>query len=106
MPFAAASYDVVISSMMLHHLPDELKPRALDEIRRVLRPGGRLVVVDFQRPSSRLGRLAPVWLIHRWENVDSLRRLPELLRAAGFTGVDTPDTGIDYLGCVRARVAA
>jgi ubiquinone/menaquinone biosynthesis C-methylase UbiE len=105
MPFAAASYDVVISSMMMHHLPDELKPRALAEIRRVLRPGSRLVVVDFQRPSTRLGRLAPVWLIHRWENVDGLSQLPALLRAAGFTAVDTPDTGIAYLGCVRARVA-
>ena len=104
LPFADATFNVVVSSLMMHHLPADLKPRALAEIYRVLKPGGRLVVVDFQRPSSRLGRLAPVWLLHRWENVEGLLELPALLNAAGFTTIETQDTGIGYLGCVRARV--
>jgi demethylmenaquinone methyltransferase/2-methoxy-6-polyprenyl-1,4-benzoquinol methylase/phosphoethanolamine N-methyltransferase len=103
LPFANATFDVVMSSMMMHHLPEDLKPHALVEIRRALKPDGRLVVVDFQRPSSRLGRLAPVWLIHRWENVDGLLELPTFLRAAGFAAIETRDTGIGYLGCVVAH---
>ncbi len=40
LPYAGASYDAVVANHMLYHVPD--RPRALTEIRRVLRPGGRL----------------------------------------------------------------
>ena len=41
MPYADATFDVVIANMMLYHVPDI--DRALGEIRRVLKPGGRLI---------------------------------------------------------------
>ena len=105
LPFLDATFDVVVSSLMLHHLPEDLKPRALAEIRRVLKPGGRLVVVDFKQPTSRLGRLAPVWLLHRSvEQHSSLRKLPALLAATDFAAIESRDTGVGYLGCVQARV--
>jgi ubiquinone/menaquinone biosynthesis C-methylase UbiE len=105
LPFLVATFDVVVSSLMLHHLPENLKPRALTEIRRVLKPGGRLVVVDFKQPTSRLGRLAPVWLLHRSvEEHSSLQKLPALLTAAGFSTIESRDMGVAYLGCVQAHV--
>lgn len=51
-----ASFDTVVTSLMLHHLPDELRPAALHEMYRVLRPGERLLVVELRPPKSRIGR--------------------------------------------------
>jgi demethylmenaquinone methyltransferase/2-methoxy-6-polyprenyl-1,4-benzoquinol methylase/phosphoethanolamine N-methyltransferase len=102
LPFADATFDVVLSSLMMHHLPEDLKPRALAEIRRVLKPGGRLLIIDFKKPSSRLGRLQPVWLVHRRMSSD-VRELPGLLEAAGFAAVKAGATGFSYLGFVEGR---
>ena len=102
LPFADATFDVVLSSLMMHHLPEDLKPRAVAEIRRVLKPGGRLLVVDFKEPTSRLGRLVPVWLVHR-RLPNGLQDLPGLLEAAGFAAVEAGATGFDYLGFVQGR---
>jgi SAM-dependent methyltransferase len=43
LPFADASYDVVLSLEMVEHLPAEAREPAFREMLRVLRPGGRLV---------------------------------------------------------------
>jgi ubiquinone/menaquinone biosynthesis C-methylase UbiE len=50
LPYADASFDVVMSNSIVHHIPE---PRGtLDEMLRVLRPGGLLFVRDLSRPDS------------------------------------------------------
>lgn len=50
LPYPGASFDRITSSFMLHHLgPDEKEP-TLGEWRRVLNPGGRLHLLDFDGP--------------------------------------------------------
>ena len=52
LPLMEESVDLVVSNYCLHHLSDTDKVRALEEIRRVLRPGGALVLGDMMfRPS-------------------------------------------------------
>ena len=58
LPFPDQTFDVVLSTLMMHHLPDSLKRQGLSEIARVLKPGGRLVIADFKRKRDRQGQLA------------------------------------------------
>lgn len=100
LPFSDNSFDLVISSLMFHHLPMEVKQVGLDEVHRVLRVGGRLFLCDFGRPHPMVYPLS--WLMFVWR--ESMRvqiqgRLPGLLREHGFCRVETVKKGIflDYL---------
>ena len=53
LPLDAASVDRVVLGNVFHELDDP--PRALAEARRVLAPGGRLVVLDWERPAGAKG---------------------------------------------------
>jgi ubiquinone/menaquinone biosynthesis C-methylase UbiE len=59
LPFAAGTFDIVISNSVLHHLADPLK--VLQEMLRVAKPEGTILVRDLCRPS----RLAYPWHV-RW----------------------------------------
>jgi demethylmenaquinone methyltransferase/2-methoxy-6-polyprenyl-1,4-benzoquinol methylase len=54
LPFDAASFDLVTTGYGLRNVPD--LPGAIDEIHRVLRPGGQALSLDFNRPSGRVVR--------------------------------------------------
>ena len=88
LPYPDDSVDVVLSSFMLHHLPAAEKEPALHEVLRVLRPGGRLHLVDMGgHDSEGDGRLT-----HRAHQHERLRDnfgdgIPALLRQAGFGDV-------------------
>jgi ubiquinone/menaquinone biosynthesis C-methylase UbiE len=54
MPYPTASLDHVFSSFMFHHLPGNVKEGTLREVRRVLKPGGFLHLVDFTGHRTRM----------------------------------------------------
>jgi ubiquinone/menaquinone biosynthesis C-methylase UbiE len=50
LPFADASYDRVLLFFLLHEQPEDVRRRSMSEALRVVRPGGRIFIVDFSRP--------------------------------------------------------
>jgi ubiquinone/menaquinone biosynthesis C-methylase UbiE len=50
LPYSDEFFDVVISSLMFHHLPIEIKRKGLAEVYRVLKNGGRFFISDFCAP--------------------------------------------------------
>ncbi len=87
LPFPESSFDLVTTGYGLRNVPD--LDRAIAEIGRVLRPGGVLVSLDFNRPANRLvrgvylGYLTIVgsvlgWLLHR--DPDTYRYIPASIR--------------------------
>jgi len=86
LPFPDQTFDVVFSTLMMHHLPAGLKRQGLSEIARVLKPGGRLVIADFKRKQERQGRAA-----HFHAGGSSLQNLVALVKEAGFSEVETEE---------------
>ncbi|MBK9923195.1 MAG: class I SAM-dependent methyltransferase [Elusimicrobia bacterium] len=55
--FEDGSFDAAMISLALHELPPDLRARVLDEMVRVVKPGGRIYVADYDWPSAAVGRL-------------------------------------------------
>ncbi|MCP4006506.1 MAG: methyltransferase domain-containing protein [bacterium] len=87
--FADASFDVVLSSLMFHHLPDDLKSAGLAEIHRVLAPGGRLVIIDFAGPGPLFHRLAGLFGHQKSSGGSYVDQVVAETKAAGFREVAT-----------------
>ena len=104
LPFPDGSFDVVLNRLMLHHLPGDLMQRGLAEMRRVLKPGGVCLVVDFEPPKSGFLRMVVKNHMTPMAEVDVRRYVP-LLEEAGFTEVESGSTGSKWLSFVRGRVA-
>jgi ubiquinone/menaquinone biosynthesis C-methylase UbiE len=85
LPVATASFDTALCASNLHYWPDA--GAGLSEIRRVLRPGGRLLLVDWDRAPLRM-RAFDLWMrraLHvEYQRMYSGREIRALLHGTGF----------------------
>ena len=85
LPFANGEFDRVLSSMMLHHLDDDVKAGAAAEIHRVLRPGGTLHIFDIGGHMTAHDGFAARRMMRSPHVAGNLGdAIPRLLRTAGF----------------------
>ena len=100
LPFPDASFDAVLSTLMLHHLPRPARELCAREMRRVLKPGGRVLAVDFMKPAgARSGLLARA---HRHGHV-ALRDITDLLGAVELSVVESGSVGVSDLQFALAK---
>lgn len=92
LPYANASFDRVLTSLVFHHLTAEQKHNSLVEIKRVLKPNGELHIADWGKASSVLMRslFYFVQILDGFkttnDNVKGL--LPAYIEIAGFHEVE------------------
>lgn len=104
-PFPEAKFDLVLSSLMLHHLPDDLKREGFLEIHRVLKPGGRFVAVDFDLPTRKLARYLAALFFGHGMLQSNLRALEAMLQSAGFVETRTGKTRYEVLAFLQGTAS-
>ncbi|OGE30962.1 hypothetical protein A2631_04755 [Candidatus Daviesbacteria bacterium RIFCSPHIGHO2_01_FULL_44_29] len=109
LPFKDRTFDIVVSTLIFHHLPTQVKIQAISEIYRVLKPKGRFLLADFGRNNS--------FSIKLWSALAHLIKLPEAitiednlsgfipnyLEKAGFKIMEVAPVykGIQFLLCTK-----
>ena len=91
-------FDVVLSTLMLHHLPRETRQQCAREITRVLKIGGRVLAIDFGRADGR-GLFAH---FHRHGHVE-IKDMVALFEDAGMAVSKTGPVGMNNLHFVVAQ---
>ena len=104
-PFPDDSFDLVISSFAIHHVPKEVKHLAFSEMKRVLKPDGRLLIMDHGQPYIWFLKilLFPMrWNILEFQAENFRGEIPGMIKSV-FGNVEEKDR---FFGWIRVWKAA
>jgi ubiquinone/menaquinone biosynthesis C-methylase UbiE len=102
LPYPDQHFDVVLSTLMLHHLGPKVRRQCASEVRRVLRPGGRWFVVDFEGSARQAGGILSRF--HRHGHIKP-GDLNALVQEAGFNVRENGPVGFRNLHFVLAGIS-
>lgn len=100
LPFPDAQFDVVLTTVMLHHLPRTARQELAVEMRRVLKPGGRVLAIDFGGTDRK--RKTFLDHFHRRHGHVDLKDMIEMLNDAGLNIAESGAVGMRDLNFVIA----
>ncbi len=105
LPFNSSEFDVVISSLVFHHLTKQQKIEAFNEFKRILKPNGKIHIADWGKATNILMRL----LFHIVQIFDGYKttkdnvngKLPEIIGSAGFKSIEIKQKFNTILGTIE-----
>jgi len=92
LPFSEGRFDVVMTTVMLHHLPKKARAVLAGEMRRVLKPGGRVLAIDFSAKEK--ARKSFLDHIHRRHGQVDFKQIIALFSDAGLHIVESGAVGM------------
>ena len=95
LPFEERAFDLVLCTLVLHHLGRAGRETATREMKRVLRPGGRVVVVDFEKSTH--GAHGLLARLHRHGAVPK-EQVARTLERAGLRVLESGPLGYKGMG--------
>ena len=102
LPYENATFDRAFSSFMFHHLEEENREKTLQEVSRVLKPGGSFHLLDFAGGEKGLhGLLGHFLHSHARLKDTNDTRILQLMRRAGFSGGEKVKDGGMLFGLLR-----
>jgi ubiquinone/menaquinone biosynthesis C-methylase UbiE len=102
LPFPDATFDAVLATLMLHHLPRTGRGQLAHEMRRVLKPGGRALVIDFAPADADKSGILD--RLHRRHGHTRPEETVTTLRDAGLTIAASGAVGVKGLYFVHATI--
>jgi len=96
-PFPANHFDVVMCSFMIFHMSEITRRKGIAETYRVLKPQGRLLVLDLALPTQPLPRVIARALFGGMLQHD-LRELLPLMETSGFSDIEIAQAKFRVLG--------
>jgi ubiquinone/menaquinone biosynthesis C-methylase UbiE len=105
-PFPDATFEVVVSRLVIHHLPEDLKRLGFAEIIRVLKPGGHFLVADFNPPTNPILNHITSALVGSHMMESNIWSIPSMLSTAGFVDITSGPTRSAFLAFVSAKKPA
>jgi ubiquinone/menaquinone biosynthesis C-methylase UbiE len=106
-PFNDNMFDVVICSFMIFHMSEEVRKKGITEIQRVLKPQGRLLVLDLALPAQPIQRaIAKMFFGGMLQH--ELQELVPIMKTFGFSEIEIAPVkfnimGLSVLAFVRGR---
>jgi ubiquinone/menaquinone biosynthesis C-methylase UbiE len=96
-PFSENQFDIVLCSFMIFHMSEGVRRTGFSEIYRVLKPNGRLLIVDSALPAQPIPRAIAKMLMGGTPQ-HNLQELIPLLNASGFSEVEYAPVEFSILG--------
>ncbi len=104
LPLKSGSFDYVVSSFAIHHIPAPFKNQAFAEMKRVLKSDGTILIIDIGTPKNLPAKIAGLALSF-FESVGPNLKgaIPKALKEVGFYNVKEIETKFGLISFYRAR---